>query len=133
MKLLVILTSCLFCSFLHADIYDAIAEVESNKNDYAVNIKEDAVGRYQIRPIYIKDVNRIAGTSYTLDDRYNAQKAREIVQIYTKYYAEVYWRRTERPVTDEVIARIHNGGGYRGALKECTKKYWEKVKKALDK
>jgi hypothetical protein len=133
MKPLVILTGCLFCSFLHADIYDAIAEVESSTNDYAINIKEDAVGRYQIRPIYIRDVNRIAGTSYTLYDRYNAQKAREIVQIYTTHYADIYRLRTGKPVTDEVIARIHNGGGYRGALKECTKKYWEKVKKALDK
>lgn len=133
MKPLVILTGCLLCLSAQADIYDAIAEVESNTNDYAVNIKEYAVGRYQIRPIYIKDVNRIAGTSYTLDDRYNAQKAREIVQIYTKHYAEMYRIRTGRPVTDEVIARIHNGGGWRGAVKECTKKYWEKVKKALDK
>lgn len=133
MKPLVILTGCLFCSFLHAGIYDAIAEVESNTNDHAVNIKEDAVGRYQIRPIYIRDVNRIAGTSYTLGDRYNAQKAREIVQIYTDHYAEIYTRQTGKPITDEVIARIHNGGGYRGALKDSTKKYWKKVKEALDK
>lgn len=134
MKPLVTLTICLTSLYLNAkDIYSAIAEVESNTNDNAVNIKEDAVGRYQIRPIYVRDVNRISGKNYSLQDRYDAQKAREIVQIYTDHYAEIYRRRTGKPITDEVIARIHNGGSWRGAIKPCTEKYWKKVKKALDK
>lgn len=133
MKQLATLTLCIVGMCLTADIYNAIAEVESGTDDRAYNRNERAAGRYQIRPIYLRDVNRIAGTNYTLDDRYDAQKALEIVQIYTDHYAEIYKRRTGKPITDEVIARIHNGGGYKGALKECTEKYWKKVKAVLDK
>lgn len=134
MKPLVILTTCLISLCLNAkDIYSAIAKVESNFNDFEFNVDEEAYGRYQIRPIYIKDVNRITGRNYSMEDALDAQKALEIVQIYTKYYASIYSEKTGLPVTDEVIARIHNGGGYKGALKECTKKYWKKVKEALDK
>lgn len=115
------------------NVYEAIAEVESGTNDYAVNVKEDAVGRYQIRPIYVRDVNRISGRNYSLDDRKNPKLALEMVKIYTEHYGRIYEDRTGHPVTDEVIARIHNGGGWRGAVKECTKNYWRKVKIELDK
>lgn len=134
MKPLVILTTCLISLCLNAkDIYSAIAKVESNFNDFEFNVEEEAYGRYQIRPIYIKDVNRITGRNYSIEDVLDAQKALKIVQIYTKHYASIYSEKTGLPITDEVIARIHNGGGYKGALKECTKKYWKKVKEALDK
>lgn len=131
MKLTIFLI--IFSTVCFADVYNAIAEVESNNNDYTFNSKEQAMGRYQIRPVYLKDVNRISGRNYTMDDTLDAQTALEIVQIYTEYYAKVYSERTGLPVTDEVIARIHNGGGYKGALKECTRKYWKKVKAVLDK
>lgn len=115
------------------DVYEAIAEIESNTNDNAVNVKEDAVGRYQIRPIYVEDVNRISGMNFTLEDRKNPKRALEMVKIYTSHYGKIYTDRTGLPVTDEVIARIHNGGSWRGAVKECTEKYWRKVKTVLDK
>lgn len=137
MKPLMTLTLCLMCCFpkymCAKDIYSAIAEVESNNNDFAYNAKEDAAGRYQIRMIYLEDVNRINKTHYTSDDRFDPVKSLEMVRIYTTHYASVYSKRTGNPITDEVIARIHNGGGYRGALKASTEKYWKKVKKALDK
>lgn len=137
MKPLMTLTLCLMCWFpkymCAKDIYSAIAEVESNNNDSVYNVKEDAAGRYQIRPIYLRDVNRISNSNYMLEDRFDQVKALEMVRIYTSHYASIYRKRTGKPVTDEVIARIHNGGGYRGALKQSTEKYWEKVKKALDK
>lgn len=115
------------------DVYEAIAEIESNTNDNAVNVKEDAVGRYQIRPIYVEDVNRISGMDFTLEDRKDPKRALEMVKIYTSHYGKIYTDRTGLPVTDEVIARIHNGGSWKGAVKECTEKYWRKVKTALDK
>ena len=134
MKWLVTLTSCILPVVINAsDIYSAIAQVESNMNDFAYNSVEQQAGRYQIRPIYLKDVNRISGKHYTLNDRYNAQKALEIVQIYTNHYGKIYSKVTGKPITNEVIARIHNGGGYKGALKQCTEKYWEKVKTVLEK
>ena len=115
------------------DVYEAIAEIESNTNDNAINVKEDAVGRYQIRPIYVEDVNRISGRDFTLEDRKDPKRALEMVKIYTSHYGKIYTDRTGLPVTDEVIARIHNGGSWRGAVKECTENYWRKVKTVLDK
>ena len=39
-------------------------------------------------------------------------------------------KRLGRPVTQEDIARIHNGGP-NGYKKKSTEKYWQKVKKVL--
>lgn len=104
-----------------------IAAVESGGNDFAVGDGGMAVGRYQITPIYLADVNRIAGTCYTLADRTDPVKAAEMVRIYLAHYGRRYIRITGRPITAEVLSRIHNGGpdGWR---KQKTEKYWRKVK-----
>lgn len=134
MKPLVTLTICLTSLCLSAkDIYSAIAEVESHSNDNAVNIRENAVGRYQIRPIYVRDVNRISGRSYALADRTDPVKALEMVKIYTGHYCSIYSKRTGKPISAEMIARCHNGGAVRGITKKSTEKYWKKVKRVLDK
>ena len=78
-------------------------------------------------------MNRISGRTFTLEDRKDPKRALEMVKIYTSHYGKIYTDRTGLPVTDEVIARIHNGGSWRGAVKECTEKYWRKVKTVLDK
>ena len=55
--------------------------------------------------------------------------ADRIVRAYMKRYATE--RRLGRKVTQEDIARIHNGGP-NGYKKESTEKYWSKVKKILN-
>ena len=48
----------------------AIIQVESGGDTLAYNAKEDAVGCLQIRPIMVREVNRLVGKdSFTLDDR----------------------------------------------------------------
>jgi hypothetical protein len=113
-----------------ADLYEAIAHVESRGIDCAVGDTGKALGRYQLHKIYVDDVNRIAKTSYTYNDRLDAKKSLSMVKIYLNYYGKRYTKITGKPATDEIKARIHNGGpdGFR---KLSTVEYWNKVKEAM--
>ena len=119
-----------------AQLLDAIAIVESNNNpDAEGDFRRDvpmAIGAYQLWKIYVDDVNRIYGSEFSYDDRWDAAKSREMVRLYLIHYGKRYSRLTGKPCTLEVLARIHNGGP-NGFKKEATKKYWSKVKKELDK
>jgi len=105
------------------ELLEAIAAVESSNNPNAYNKAEQAAGLYQIRPIYLEDVNRILGCDkYSLTDRFDPEKSREIVTVYLNYYG--------RDKDVESLSRIHNGGP-KGYKKESTKPYWQKVKEKL--
>ena len=102
-------------------LIDALCFVESNNQPDAVGDKGLAVGILQIHPIMVKDVNRILGkTTYTLADRYDPARSRMMCRVYLLHYGG----------TMEEMARKWNGGPS-GHQKECTKKYWEKVKRKL--
>ena len=105
-----------------ADFLDALARLESGNQPTAVNRREDAHGLYQIRPAYLADANRIMGTNYTLADCHRPAIAEEVVRAYLAHYGDAYAKRTGKPVTREVLARIHNGGP-RGAEREATADY----------
>ena len=56
------------------DFVEAVIQVESRGNDLAYNERENAVGCLQIRPIMVKEVNRVLKTNksnltFTLNDR----------------------------------------------------------------
>ena len=112
------------------DILAAIATVESNTNDRAVGDGGKAFGRYQIWAIYVKDVNRIAGTCFSHKDAHNPEKAACMTKIYLTHYAKVYERKTGKKASAEVLCRIHNGGpdGWR---KPATAGYWKKCRRAM--
>lgn len=105
-------------------IIDAMIMVESAGNDSAYNLKEEAVGCLQIRPIMVREVNRILRKQgkehrFELEDRWDRQLSLEMFRI---------WREYHHPnSTDEVISRNWNGGP-KGYKKESTLKYWRKVK-----
>jgi len=106
------------------DLLAAIAQVESGNCATAHNKEEDAVGLYQIRKIYVDDVNRILGKPYfSYKDRWNPHKSRDMVCIYIIHYGQ--------GKAVEQLARIHNGGP-RGWKKKSTIPYWSKVKKVLE-
>lgn len=131
MKTKTVLSVLLLSAALTAkDIYEATSFVESHNDDFAVGDHGNAVGRYQLHNIYVDDVNRIAGTTYTYEDRFNPIKSKEMVTIYLNHYGKRYTRLTGLPVTDEVKARIHNGGPD-GFKKDSTLAYWDKVRKEL--
>ncbi len=109
------------------DLVKALIQIESSGRDHAHNISEDVVGCLQIRPIMVREVNRIlrkqGGTfRFKLEDRWDRDKSLEIFHV---------WREYHHPnSTDEIIARNWNGGP-KGYKKESTLQYWIKVKNRL--
>jgi hypothetical protein len=124
-----LLMLCLACSALpvRAGLWEAVCRVESNGNPLAVGDGGRAAGIAQIWAITVRDVNRFAGTKFTLNDRFDVEKSRAIFQLYVNHYG--------KGKSDEVKARIWNGGP--NAMKATGKKlanlnaYWSKIKKHL--
>ncbi len=119
-----------FCIEISDGLLNAIAKVESNCNDNIVGDNGKAFGRYQIHKIYVADVNRVCFTKYTHKDCFDSYKAKKIVTLYLTHYGRLYEYNTGKKATNEVLARIHNGGCF-GYKKQSTIKYWNKVKKYL--
>ncbi len=104
------------------NLIDAIIYVESRGDVKAHNISEDAVGCLQIRPIMLREVNRLLGyNKYKLADRWNKSKSIEMFNVIKQ--------NTINP-TNEKLARNWNGG-WNGYKKQSTLKYWHKVKEQL--
>ena len=114
---------------LRAGLWEAVCQVESGGNPLAVGDRGAdgvyrAAGIAQIWAITVKDVNRFAGTKFTLNDRLNVEKSRAIFQLYTEHYG--------KGRSDEYKARIWNGGPT-GNKKRATIAYWRKIQKHLKK
>jgi len=100
-------------------LLNAVMAVESNFDTMAYNSKEDAAGCLQIRPIMVREVNRLLGEDkYTLKDRWSKAKSIEMFNILRSHL---------KGATDEEIARTWNGG-YNGKNIPQTLQYWNKVK-----
>jgi hypothetical protein len=101
----------------------ALSLVESSANDKAFNVKEQALGRYQIRPAYFADA-KVNGPFYAVT---NETFARAVVIA----YAQRYEPRALAQHDYETLARLHNAGpGWRRKVK-ATNGYWQKVKSKL--
>lgn len=98
----------------------ALMQVESGGEYRAIGDGGKAVGVLQIWPIMVQDVNRIAGTHYTLADRLNPVKSVEMARIYFLHYGKSW--------TVEQAVRHWNAGPV-GTV--GTDKYWNKVRKEL--
>ena len=101
----------------------ALMQVESECGVTSANI-------LQIARIYVRDVNRIYGTKFSHRDVTDIDSAVEMTRLYLAYYGRIYELRTGLDCTDEIFARMHNGGP-KGYKKWRTKQYWKKVKKVL--
>ena len=104
-------------------LIDALILVESSGRENAYNKKEDAVGCLQIRPVMVREVNRILKRlgrveRFTKEDRWDCGQSREMFYIWRNYH--------HKNSSDEVIARCWNGGP-RGYKKRSTEYYWNKV------
>ena len=112
------------------DLVNALIMVESNGNDSAVgdtHLGEPSIGVLQIRPIMVREVNRILklkGTDYRykLKDRWDREKSIEMFLI---------WKEFHHSDSDyEEIARSWNGGS-KGPKNPKTYNYWKKVENQL--
>lgn len=76
---------------IEARVWDKLAAalsfVESRNDDRAYNASSGALGRWQMKRVYVDEVNRILRLKrqkkrYRYDDRTNPVKAREMFEIY---------------------------------------------------
>lgn len=104
-------------------LFNAIAQIESDKGLTSQNV-------YQLKDIYIDDVNRIYGLHLPYSIKFDRGLSEKAMRLYWTYYCGRYKRITGKPVTYEVLARIHNGGPD-GFKKYATKKYWRAVSRLL--
>lgn len=110
-------------------LIQAMIMVESRGNDSAYHKGEKAAGCLQIRPIMVREVNRILGIQnseleYTLEDRWSREKSIEMFHIVNNHH--------NKNSRYEEIARAWNGGP-NWAEKSLTKRYWKRVQKQLKK
>lgn len=112
------------------NLVDALIFVESSGNDSAVgdtHLGEPSIGVLQIRPVMVREVNRILklkGTKhrYKLSDRWDRDKSIEMFMI---------WKEFHHNDSDyEEIARSWNGGP-KGPKNPRTYNYWKKVETQL--
>ena len=105
-------------------VINAIIQVESKGNPKAFNPNGNCAGILQITPGLVKQCNAWLKTKkskkrYTLADRYNVKKSKEMFEMYQHYF---------NPSNDvEKAIRIWNGGpGYKV---KSTNEYYRKVMK----
>ena len=115
-----------------SELIDALIYVESRGNDSAIgdrHLGKPSVGCLQIRPIMVREVNRILKRKkkelrYTMDDRFSREKSIEMFMVWKDYYHD--------SDNFEEIARTWNGGP-KGMKNKKTLSYWSKVKFELNK
>lgn len=106
--------------------------VESTGNDSCVGDRHlviPSIGCLQIRPIMVREVNRILKdlgntTRFKNKDRWSRKKSIQMFYIWKNFH--------HKESTNEKIARNWNGGP-RGYKRKRTLQYWEKVQKKLNK
>ena len=117
------------------DVIYAIEEVESNRDPYAINTQENALGCLQIRPIMNADYNRITKENLSHDIAYNRAMAYIIASTIFNHYI----KGIKNP-TAKHLAFIWNGGGSAWKRVDNPKEdrkqkmldsYWAKVKMHL--
>ena len=113
-----------------AMLISSLMIVESGGRADAIGDNGRAVGILQIHAECVQDVNRFAHTDYTLADRSDETKSKEICTKYLLHYGKRYKTKTGKEPTAEILARIWNGGP-RGYKNERTRRYWQKVQAEL--
>ena len=111
-------------------LIDALIIVESQGNDSAIgdtHLGSPSIGVLQIRPIMVREVNRILklkGTKhrYKMSDRWDRDKSIEMFRIWQEFHHD--------DSNYEEIARSWNGGP-NGPKNPKTYSYWKKVENQL--
>jgi hypothetical protein len=116
-------------------LYSSIVWVESKGNANAKS-RDGSVGIIQIKPVMVKEVNRICkikglDKKFTLADRKSPRKSEEMFWIYQEFYNPDLNRDSLSKEDLELMARKWNGGP-NGHLKKATRKYWRKVSRRVN-
>ena len=86
---------------MHPLLLSALIQIESNGNDLARG-RHGELGALQIKPIMVRDVNRIMGTHYAHTQVTNRTISLFIANAYLSHYG--------RNLSDESLARMWQGG-----------------------
>jgi hypothetical protein len=113
-------------------LIDALIYVESRGEDSAIgdtHLKEPSIGVLQIRPVMVREVNRIlklkrTGYKFKRKDRFSREKSIEMFMIWYEFH--------HKDSDYEKISRSWNGGP-KGHRNNRTLPYWEKVQQELNK
>ena len=111
-------------------LIEALIQVESRGKEKCLgdlHLIIPSVGVLQIRPIMVKEVNRILAIlgkdkRYKNKDRYSREKSIEMFIIWRDFH--------HKDDSNEIISRCWNGGP-KGYKRKATLHYWKKVQKAL--
>jgi len=118
---------------LIAILIPVLIQIESSGNDLAVGDGGKSIGCLQISAAYWADGCGYGGYHWDYPKgAYNRQKSIKVTTTYLAMAGKHYERVTGKKATMEVLARCHNGG-FSGYKKDCTLKYWARVKKELEK
>lgn len=100
------------------------------------NGQYNSIGCMQIQKCVIEDVNRVYKTNFIPEDRLKQGASFRIARLYLEYWGKHYEKKTGNKATNEILARIWNGGPYgwkkTGKAKANLDKYWAKVKRELE-
>ncbi len=124
--------NCALGATVSDKLLDALETVESHGNEKAIGDNGTAIGCLQIHECVVDEVNARHHASYDWEAHcFRRGTARQIARLYLSYWGGVYERRHPgRKATDQVLARIWNGGPS-GWRRPSTRAYWAKVQKAL--
>ena len=106
---------------MHPLLLSALIQIESGGNDLAKG-RHGELGALQIRPIMVRDVNRIMGTRYTHQQVTNRTISIFIANAYLSHYG--------KHLSDESLARLWQGGP-KGLRKTSTRAYARRVMRKL--
>ena len=107
---------------MHPLLLSALIQVESNGNDYARGCHGE-LGALQIKPIMVRDVNRIMGTHYAHQQVTNRTIATFIANAYFAHYG--------KHLSDESLARIWQSGP-KGLKRSSSRAYGRRVMRELE-
>jgi hypothetical protein len=106
---------------MHPLLLSALIQIESGGNDQAKG-RHGELGALQIKPILVRDVNRIMGTHYAHSQVTNRAVSTFIATAYLSHYG--------KNLSDESLARIWQGGPV-GHKKSSTRAYARRVMREL--
>ena len=107
---------------MHPLLLSALIQIESGGNDLAKG-RHGELGALQIKPILVRDVNRIMGTHYAHAQMTNRAVSTFIATAYLAHYG--------KNLSDESLARIWQGGP-KGHQKSSTRAYARRVMRELE-
>ena len=107
---------------MHPLLLSALIQIESGGNDHARG-RHGELGALQIKPIMVRDINRIMGTHYAHQQVTN--------RAISTFIAESYFAHYGRNLSDESLARLWQGGP-KALRKPSTRAYARRVMRELD-